>query len=171
MKRHDLTGQKFGKLLALEYAGKDRNNLALWNCVCDCGTHKIVRPNDLRKGSVQSCGCLNKAQNQSGSRRFRHGLSRARIYWTWNHMRQRCNNPKNRDYRYYGERGIAVCQDWNKFEDFYTWAMASGYQDDLTIERKDVNGNYEPGNCTWIPLNEQYKNKRSPTIKSKPQEE
>ncbi len=90
----------------------------------------------------------------------RYGLRNTRLYGIWNGIKQRCNNPNRPKYKSYGGRGIKVCNEWNtSFKSFYDWAMANGYRDDLTIDRIDVNGNYEPSNCRWTSLKEQSYNK------------
>lgn len=96
-----------------------------------------------------------------------HGLmkgpdgKRTRLYGIWVRMRQRCYDPNSSDYNRYGGRGIKVCQEWNDYRNFYNWAMANGYNDELSIDRIDPNGNYEPSNCRWIPLTDQNRNKRN----------
>lgn len=92
-----------------------------------------------------------------------HGMSDTRLYYILHGMKQRCFNENNKGYRYYGARGIKVCKEWMKFETFYKWAMSNGYTDEMSIERIDYNGDYHPGNCKWIPLNEQQHNKRKAT--------
>jgi hypothetical protein len=132
---------------------------ARWPCRCDCGTRRSVSGADLRSGHSRSCGCANA---ESPGRRFRtHGQSGTRLYSAWANMMQRCHNPANHRYRWYGGRGIEVCQQWWSYRDFAAWAAKSGYEDGLTIERVDVNGNYEPANCTWIPKRRMQRNRRT----------
>lgn len=90
-----------------------------------------------------------------------HGMSGSRLYYIWSTMRQRCNNPNNHKYKNYGDRGIKICNEWNLFENFMAWALSNGYSDELTIERINVNGNYEPCNCKWVTNDEQQRNKRN----------
>lgn len=95
-------------------------------------------------------------------------LYNSRIYSIWKMMRSRCNNPNAANYKFYGGRGISVCDEWDgrgKFINFYDWAMANGYEEDLTIDRIDHEGNYEPSNCRWITNVEQQKNKRERKVK------
>jgi hypothetical protein len=111
----------------------------------------------MRTGHSSSCGC---AQVESTKIHVRHGMHNSRPYHIWENMKQRCSNPKCMYYRFYGGRGIAVCERWLKFENFWE-DMKSGYADHLTIDREDVNGNYEPGNCRWAPPYDQHSNTRS----------
>jgi hypothetical protein len=97
-------------------------------------------------------------------KKHKHGLTHTRMYSIWKGMRQRCNSPNNKSYKDYGGRGILICNEWADFKSFYDWAMSNGYADNLTIERIDNNGNYEPNNCRWIPNEEQSKNRRFTTL-------
>lgn len=95
---------------------------------------------------------------------YKHGMRHTRIYNIWKSMRQRCSNPKCINYHNYGGKGVIVCDEWNNsFATFYTWATSNGYEDGLTIDRKDVKGNYEPSNCRWISYKEQANNKSNNT--------
>jgi hypothetical protein len=130
---------------------KDRR----FDCLCDCGKSKNVALSKLRSGNTKSCGCIRKEPQSKAN--FSHGGSHSKLYLCWCNMRRRCGNPKN---KHYGGRGITICREWGKFEGFQKWAFDNGYLPGLSIERKDNNGNYEPGNCIWIPRNDQPRNSR-----------
>ncbi|MBQ5655948.1 MAG: hypothetical protein IIV14_00755 [Bacteroidaceae bacterium] len=157
--RIDLTGQRFGRLVVIEYAGSNNHKRAAWRCLCDCGNQKIVDSGNLRSGNSQSCGCLH---NELLSERYTtHGETGSRLYWIWHGMKARCLNAKDKRYGDYGGRGIKVCDEWLSYEGFRDWAMANGYADNLTIDRLEVNGNYEPSNCRWATDVQQSNNKRN----------
>lgn len=168
MKIVDITGVKFGRLLAIKKVGII-NNGALWACKCDCGNEKNVSLQHLRNGDTQSCGCLakerasirGKAPNNIGDRMRTHGDRRSKLYNVWSGMKRRCNNKNSTHYNDYGGRGIKVCESWNEYINFKEWAVSNGYEEGLTIERVDVNKNYEPDNCKWATWIEQQNNKRN----------
>ena len=158
--KYDLTGQQFGRLKVLSNAGYrkcQKYSASLWNCKCECGKEKIVLGNSLKSGKTISCGCYN-AEN-SKLRSTTHGKSRTRLYDIYHKMKERCFNNASESYRYYGGRGITICEPWaSDFMSFYDWAIKNGYKENLTIERKNVDENYCPENCTWIPLENQAQN-------------
>ena len=158
-KRIDLTGKKFGRLKVLRFAFV--KDCAYWECICDCGNVVNVRGCCLTTGHTQSCGCLQKekAAKNNINNNVTHGMTKTRIYKRWTGIKNRCQNPHSKDYKNYGGRGISVCDEWQEFIPFYDWAVSNGYRDDLTIDRIDVNGNYEPSNCRWVTTKEQNGNK------------
>ena len=158
-KPKDIANTKFGKLVALEIVGKNKHNKFLWLCQCDCGNTKIVPTNALTSGNTRSCGCLHL--EKLIKRNTMHNMSKTRLFGIWQAMKKRCYDIKSKAYKNYGHRGIKVCGEWiEDFKCFRNWAIANGYREDLSIDRKDVNGDYCPENCRWISLREQTRNKR-----------
>jgi hypothetical protein len=156
----DLAGQRFGLWSVLSRVPRTKpGGTAKWLCRCACGTEKIVDSYTMRSGESRSCGCATTRFTYES--RKTHKKSGTRLHRIWKNMRKRCLSPNEPSFPNYGGRGIAICDEWSDFQAFHDWAMSVGYMDDLTIERVDVNGNYEPGNCTWIPKPEQAKNKQS----------
>lgn len=157
----DLTGQKFNLLTVVERAHNAKCGKTQWLCKCECGNQVIVMGHDLKNGNTKSCGCYkNKIMSQGGGN-LRHGMCQTRLYAIWNGMKTRCYNQEHHSYKDYGAKGIKMCNEWLSFEHFYQWAMTNGYSDNLTIERQNFEGNYEPSNCCWITLKEQANNRSS----------
>ena len=148
----NLLGQKFGMLTPYEYVIGSK-----WKCECDCGNHSIVSTYKLTSGHTKSCGCLkNKPYNKT------HGLRKTRLYRIWANMKTRCFNQNDPHFERWGGRGITMCDEWkNDLKSFHDWSMSHGYSDDLTIDRIDNDGNYEPSNCRWTTAKEQNWNKRN----------
>lgn len=155
----DLTGQRFGRLTVIERTA-NHNGRTCWKCQCDCGNVKNVIGKDLRNGKTRSCGCYNREV----CRHVTHGLSKTKIYKVWCDMRDRCFNPKKERYPQYGGRGITVCDEWAKsdcFPAFYEYVSKLEHfgEDGYTLDRIDVNGNYEPSNIRWATDAEQRRNR------------
>lgn len=160
-KFQDLTGMRFGRLTVIEESYKE-NGKVYWRCRCDCNEETIVQGSKLRGGQTKSCGCLFDEYMQDRIKYFYKDRVHQKLYKTWACMKQRCYNPHNASYNNYGGRGITVCQEWkDNFLNFYNWAINNHYNDKLIIERKNVNGNYDPTNCKWATAKEQQNNTRA----------
>ena len=151
---HDLTGKRFGHWTVLSRS-PNRKRAVMWLCRCDCGNVVEVHGTSLKSGTSTQCQKCRAANMPPRS----HGLTHHPLYRVWQRMKQCTTSPTHQDYSHYGARGIKVCEEWfNDFKCFYDWAMSHGYRPHLTIERKDVDGDYCPENCTWIPQSEQPRN-------------
>lgn len=155
MRFEDLNGKKFNRLTVIKRTSGTIKKHTYWECKCDCGNTTIVASQKLKNGSTKSCGCYGKEKVT------RHGMWNTRVYKIWCNMKSRCNNSKLDVYEYYGARGITVCEEWeNDFMSFYKWAMDNGYDEKLTLDRIDVDKNYEPNNCRWVTMKTQANNTR-----------
>lgn len=155
----DFLNKKFGRLLIIKDIGKVGRKRMV-SAICDCGKEGVYVWNSIQQEHTKSCGCLNLELIRK--RTTTHGLSKHPLFSVWLCIKFRCYNPNSIGYKDYGGRGIKMCQLWIKdFVPFYNWALANGYEKGLTIEIKNVNGNYEPSNCCWIPQAEQQRNKRT----------
>lgn len=156
---NDIVGKTFGKLSVINFDHKEqiftKNNIKngykyFYLCLCECGNKIIVSRHHLLFKHTKSCGCITKT----------HNLSNSRLYKIYNGMKHRCYNPKNYKYKNYGGRGITICQEWQEdFINFYTWAINNNYADNLSIDRINANGNYEPDNCRWVNMKTQQNNR------------
>lgn len=154
--REDLTGKRLGKWQLLRFAGRDKYGRSCWHCRCNCGTEKVVEQARLKAG--RSTKCRSCATSEA---MLTHGEADTRLYAVWRSMIQRCEHPKNPCYDDYGGRGIRFCDEWRTFEVFRLWALFNGYKTGLTIERVNVDGGYDPSNCSWATNKEQQRNKRN----------
>lgn len=164
VKRIDIAGQRYGSLTAIKPLLSQKDAMQ-WLFYCDCGTFLKREGKAVRfahkSGQTVNCGCVTSdIRAATGRANKTHGLSRRKLYGVHRQMFQRCENSACKDYPSYGGRGITICDAWTDIQAFFAWAASSGYREGLTIERNDVNGNYEPGNCTWIPNEQQAHNRR-----------
>ena len=165
----DLTGQRFGRLITIKYLYNSK-----WLCKCDCGNETIVHTQKLKSGHTKSCGCLQKeiaskiwsktgkkygktnGKNNIKYKNLPYDNIYKRLMRIYGAMKGRCKNINS----YCNKNNIKICQEWlNDFEAFYNWAINNGYQDNLTIDRINNDGNYEPNNCRWVTIAEQQRNK------------
>lgn len=156
----NLVGNRYGKLTVVRFS-QIKDQRTYWICRCDCGNEKEIRGDCLNR--IQSCGCVKKECDKKNLHiTNNHGMSKHPLYATWCCMIDRCTDMNNPAYKHYGGRGIKVCDEWKDPRNFCKWAEKNGYEAEkgLSIERIDVDGNYEPSNCTWIPLNQQAYNRR-----------
>ena len=156
-KMNNLSGKKFGKLTPTKIAYRCHDKFGdmriYWECKCDCGNITVANSRMLTSGKTQSCGCLRKGIHK------KHGYTGTRLYRIHQGMKSRCKYPSCQDYKYYGGKGITYCEEWEHFENFLDWAIQNGYNDNLSLERIDVNKGYEPSNCCWVTGQEQRYNK------------
>lgn len=161
----DITGQKYARWTVLGPAGKDKRGVARWFCQCECGTERDINEINLKYGNSLSCGCLNR--ERVIKTHTKHGMHETRFYNIWRSMLNRCRSPKNTRYEDYGGRGIIVCDNWIKFENFrddlyekYLEHVKLYGERNTSIDRLNVDGNYELSNVKWATVSEQSINKR-----------
>ena len=158
----ELTGQKFGRLTVISEAQQRKGKYPEWRCICDCGNECIVVGHCLTSGNTKSCGCLRFDNLRKKVKK--HDGKGTRLYRIWKNMRSRCRNKNTPQYKDYGGRGISICSEWDNFLVFKSWARANGYDDSLTIDRINNDGNYCPENCRWVTHKEQNNHRRSNRI-------
>lgn len=164
----DRIGQKYGRLIVMKYLYTNERRKAVWLCKCECGNYIEVPSERLATGNTKSCGCLHSDTSKERAKELieKHtkykNNNEKKIANAFRQMKHRCYNPKCKAYKNYGARGIKICQEWlDDFSKFYKWSIENGYNESLSIDRIDVNGNYDPNNCRWVTNLQQQNNKRN----------
>ena len=148
----DIVGNKYGRLQVVSFAYMVKH-VAHFNCICDCGKETIKAGWSMRNGTTKSCGCYAKERARDAN--MSHGYTYTRLYEKYGHMKSRCYNENDSQYKNYGGKGVVLCDEWkDSFENFKDWALSSGYKEGLSIDRIDSDKNYEPSNCQWLTLGE-----------------
>lgn len=160
MRKVEMAGKKIGRLKIIqETEERNKDGRVCWLCRCECGEEVVVAGKSIRNGNTTSCGCYHRERLKTDTRT--HGLRHTRLYNIYAEMKRRCNDPNREAYPRYGGRGINICKEWmDEFKTFYDWAISNGYQEGLQIDRKDNDGNYDPGNCRWVTATENNNNRR-----------
>lgn len=155
-----VVGETINRLTAIQRHGVSSRGAVLWEFQCACGNRVIKEGRFVRSGGVKSCGCL--VTERAKKLNYKHGLGRGKLYSVYNAMVSRCNNPKNKSFKNYGERGIQVAKEWlDDFVIFRDWALQNGYKEGLSLDRIDVEKGYSPDNCRWVTRDVQNNNKRN----------
>jgi hypothetical protein len=161
----DLTGRRFDRLVVIGKTEPTKWGRSRWLCLCECGNH-IAKISGVLLSIGAEYGCRQCTARLRGGHTRKHGFSRKeRLYEVWKTMHQRCENPRVHMFRWYGAKGIRVCTEWGNYATFREWALAHGYQQGLTIDRIDNDGNYEPTNCRWITRAENTKRRNLRVVK------
>lgn len=163
-KHNDLNGMTFERLTVIGEGGRTKDRHILWECRCECGNIVNVSSRDLVTGHTKSCGCLQK--DTIRNIRYKHGDRDSKLYSVWKTMKKRCENSNHKDYKWYGAKGVSVCDNWHDYCVFKEWAINNGYDENAewgqcTIDKINPYGNYEPNNCRWVTMAEQARNKRN----------
>lgn len=163
---HKLAGKRFMRLRVIARAGSNKHGFSIWKCICDCGNERVVAAGALLRGDTKSCGCLRSDRSRErASQRVTHGHCKNGVetptYRSWHSMKNRCTNPKTCNWKEYGGRGITVCERWQGERGFQNFLADLGERPEgQTLERLNVNGNYQPSNCCWATYSEQRRNQR-----------
>lgn len=151
----DLTGSRLGKWTVL-HREPNRGKAVMWKCQCECGNIAVIHGTSLKSGTSTQCRQCRDTYRTAR----KHGQTRTPLYRVWCRIKGCTSNANHQDFKWYGAKGVKVCDEWaNDFETFHQWAIQNGYEKGLTIDRKDVDGDYEPSNCRWITIQEQSLNK------------
>ncbi|MEN4457295.1 hypothetical protein ABC558_10935 [Staphylococcus epidermidis] len=159
----DMTGVNFNGCKVLKRKGTNKDKKITWLCECYCGNLFVTTGKSIRNNTVKSCGCL-KQETLSKCRKNNktHGDTGSELYNIWRGIKKRCRKPNAHNYKWYGKRGIDVCDEWyNSYSKFKEWAKTNGYEEGSSIDRINVNGNYEPNNCRWVDMKTQQRNRRN----------
>lgn len=167
LKPSDYIGKRYGRLLVIDFSvkcvGHKQINTPYFVCRCDCGTIKEIKVSQVKSGDTVSCGCYGREMTSmrmkdNGKKGYD---TKSRLYRIWSGIKVRCYNKNHKDYALYGAKGVRVCDEWfNNYTDFQEWSLVNGYADNLSIDRIDTNGNYEPSNCRWTTALIQGRNKK-----------
>lgn len=159
---YDMTNKTYGKLKVIGYNGNDNRGERMWLCKCDCGTEVVRNGYGLRSGRTTHCGC--DTGNRISKSLTQHGMTNSKLYYTWVNMKTRCENPNYYLRDSYGGKGITYCDDWKDSSKFIKWAIENGYSDELSLDRINNDGNYEPSNCRWVSMQVQQNNRTNNRI-------